>query len=143
MNIAKFLRTRILKNICELLFLWLGFTNVILNVACVLFVIEKQRIVYWSTFFVFLVICFFIFCFTSQYVFYLGNIPSLKAENYCISRRHRLRDQTNKQPLSNFEPPKSWKYKQLWGLKPDPSCLQKKLYFYWQVSIDLFPSIWY
>ena len=138
MNIAKFLRTRILKNICEGLFLWLGFTNVILNAACVLFVIEKQRIVC-----ILIYLFFYILCFTSQYVFYLGNIPSLKAENYCISRRHRLLDQTNKQPLSNFEPPKSWKYKQLWGLKPDPSCLQKKLHFYWQVSIYLFPSIWY
>ena len=30
---------------------------------------------------------------------------------------------TTKQPLSNFEPWKFWKYKQLWGLGPDPSCL--------------------
>ena len=31
--------------------------------------------------------------------------------------------QTTKQPLSNFEPWKSRKYKQLWGLWPDPSFL--------------------
>ena len=30
---------------------------------------------------------------------------------------------TTKQPLSNFEPWKSWKYKQLWGLGPTPSSL--------------------
>ena len=30
--------------------------------------------------------------------------------------------QTTKQPLSNFQPKKSWKYKQLWGLRPGPSC---------------------
>ena len=32
-------------------------------------------------------------------------------------------DQTAKQTLNNFEPIKPWKYKQLWGLTPDPSCL--------------------
>ena len=37
--------------------------------------------------------------------------------NYCIPRRHRLVGQTTKQPLSNFEPKKSWKYKQLWELR--------------------------
>ena len=35
--------------------------------------------------------------------------------------------QTTKQPLSNFELGKPWKYKQLWGLRPDPSCLWKKI----------------
>ena len=30
---------------------------------------------------------------------------------------------TTKQPLSNFEPKIFWKYKQLWELRPDPSCL--------------------
>ena len=31
---------------------------------------------------------------------------------------------TTKQPLSNFEPWKSWKYTQLLRLGPDPSCLK-------------------
>ena len=31
----------------------------------------------------------------------------------------------HKQPLCNYEPWKSWKYKQLGGLGPDPSCLLK------------------
>ena len=35
--------------------------------------------------------------------------------------------QTTKQLLTNFEPWKSWKNKQLWGLGPDPSCLYKKV----------------
>ena len=42
-----------------------------------------------------------------------------------IPRRHGLLGQTNKQPLSNFEPRKPWKYKQLWGLRPYPKCLCK------------------
>ena len=53
----------------------------------------------------------------------------MNLENYCIPRRHRLLGQTTKQPVSNFDPPKPWKYKQLWGLTPDPSCLSiKKVY---------------
>ena len=32
--------------------------------------------------------------------------------------------QTTKQLLGNFELWKPWKYKQLWGLGPDPSWLQ-------------------
>ena len=32
-------------------------------------------------------------------------------------------DQTAKQTLNNFEPIKPWKYKQLWGMTPDSSCL--------------------
>ena len=43
--------------------------------------------------------------------------------DYCIPCRHRLPCQTTKQPLGNFEPQKLWKYKQLWGLRSDPSCL--------------------
>ena len=43
--------------------------------------------------------------------------------NYCIPRRHRLLDQTTKQPLSNFEPIRPWKYKQLRELRPGHSCL--------------------
>ena len=39
--------------------------------------------------------------------------------NYCIFRRHKLLGQTTKHPLSNFKPKKYWKYKQLWGLRPD------------------------
>ena len=42
------------------------------------------------------------------------------------SRRHRLVGQTTKQPLSNFEAQKTLKYKQLSGLRLDPSCLLKK-----------------
>ena len=49
----------------------------------------------------------------------------LNPENYCIYLSHRLLGQTTKQPLSNFELQKPWKYKQLWGLGPDPSCLRK------------------
>ena len=45
--------------------------------------------------------------------------------SYCILRRHRLFGQTTKQPLNNFEPQKPWKYKQFWGLRPDPSSLEK------------------
>ena len=37
----------------------------------------------------------------------------MNPENYCIRRRHRLLGPTIKQPLSNFEPRKPWKYKQL------------------------------
>ena len=51
----------------------------------------------------------------------------MNLENYYIRRRHRLFGQTTKQPLNNFEPWKPWKYKQLWGLMPDPSCLEKKI----------------
>ena len=51
----------------------------------------------------------------------------LKPKNYCIPRRHRLIGQTTKQPSSNFEPRKPWKYKQFSGLRPDPSCLSVKL----------------
>ena len=32
-------------------------------------------------------------------------------------------DQATKQSLSNSEPWKPWKYKQIWGLGPEPSCL--------------------
>ena len=49
----------------------------------------------------------------------------LNFENYCISRCHKLFGQTTKQALNSFEPPKPWKYKQLWGMRPDPSCLWK------------------
>ena len=40
----------------------------------------------------------------------------LNIANYCISRRRRLLGETTKQPLSNFEPRKPWKCKQLSGL---------------------------
>ena len=50
----------------------------------------------------------------------------MNTENYCIPGRHRLLVQTIKQPLSNSEPQKSWKYKELWGLRPYPSYLQNK-----------------
>ena len=51
----------------------------------------------------------------------------MNLENYYIRRRHRLFGQTTKQPLNNFEPQKPWKYKQFWGLWPDPSCLENKI----------------
>ena len=31
--------------------------------------------------------------------------------------------QNTKQPLSNFKAQKTWKYKELWELSTDPSCL--------------------
>ena len=31
--------------------------------------------------------------------------------------------QTTRQSFSNFEPWKSWKYKQRWGLRPEPYCI--------------------
>ena len=34
-----------------------------------------------------------------------------------------LLGQTTKQTLSNIEPQNPWKYKQLWGLRPDSRCL--------------------
>ena len=40
---------------------------------------------------------------------------------------HKPLGQTTKQPLTNFEHQKPWKYKQLWGLKRDPCCLWKKI----------------
>ena len=43
--------------------------------------------------------------------------------NYYIPRRHSLLGQTTKLPLSNFEPKKSWKYKQPRELRPNLSCL--------------------
>ena len=42
---------------------------------------------------------------------------------HCILRRHGLLGETTKQPLTNFEPLKPWKYKQLWGLRPGPLTL--------------------
>ena len=51
----------------------------------------------------------------------------MNLENYYICHRHRLFGQTTKQPVNNFEPPKPWRYKQFWGLRPDPSCLEKKI----------------
>ena len=50
-------------------------------------------------------------------------MSTLNPENYCIIRRYRLLGQTTQQPLSNFDRQKAWKYKQLWGLRPDPSSL--------------------
>ena len=52
----------------------------------------------------------------------------MNLENYYgIRRRHRLFGQTTKQTLNNFELQKPWKYKQFWGLRPDPSCFEKKI----------------
>ena len=47
-------------------------------------------------------------------------------ENHCNTFKVCLFAQTSKQPISNFKPWKSWKGKQLWGLKRDPSLLQEK-----------------
>ena len=52
----------------------------------------------------------------------------MNLENYCIPHRHKLFGQTAKQPLNNFEPPKTWKYKQLWGVRPDPDLWGKIQY---------------
>ena len=49
-------------------------------------------------------------------------------KKYCIPRKQTLLGQTTKQPLSNFDLQKPWKYKQLWELKPDPKLLIKKVY---------------
>ena len=57
-------------------------------------------------------------------------MPILNLEKYRIPHRHMLFCQTSKKPLSNFEPQKLLKYKQLWGLSPDPSCLYKKVYLF-------------
>ena len=46
-----------------------------------------------------------------------------KSWNYCIPCRHGLLGHTTKQSLRNFEPKKPWKYKQVWGLRPDPGYL--------------------
>ena len=48
------------------------------------------------------------------------------AENHLNKLKMFVFGQTTKQILSTFEPWKSWKYRQLWGLGPDPSCLFKK-----------------
>ena len=51
----------------------------------------------------------------------------MNPENYCVPHRHRILGQTTRQPLINFETQEPWKYKPLWGLRPDPSCLLKKI----------------
>ena len=51
----------------------------------------------------------------------------MNLENYYICCRHRLFGQITKQTLNNFEPQKLWKYKQFWGLRPDPSCYEKQI----------------
>ena len=51
----------------------------------------------------------------------------MNLESYCIRSRHLLFGQTTKQPVNNFETQKPWKYKQFWGIRPDPSCLEKKV----------------
>ena len=56
--------------------------------------------------------------------FFLCNKHKIaKIANTALPCRHRLLGQNTKQQLSNFEPQKAWKYKQLWGLSPDPSYL--------------------
>ena len=53
----------------------------------------------------------------------------MNVENYCLFSyfKNRLFGQTTKQPLNNSEPQNPWKNKHLWGLRPDPSCLEKKI----------------
>ena len=46
-------------------------------------------------------------------------IAILNPENYIIPCRYWLLGKTTKQPLSNFDPQKLWKYKQGRGLSPD------------------------
>ena len=53
----------------------------------------------------------------------------MNTKNYCIPHRQRILDLTTKQPLSNSKPQKPWKYEQLWRLRPDPSCLYKKVFW--------------
>ena len=53
--------------------------------------------------------------------------------------------QTTRQPLRNFEPWKFWKYKQLGGLGPNPSCLSEKVYWEflkkkWYASRTVIPN---
>ena len=47
---------------------------------------------------------------------YWENSKISVSESYCIAGRHRLLGQTTKQPLTNSEPRKLLKYKQLSGL---------------------------
>ena len=47
----------------------------------------------------------------------------IKPKNLGKTQEKCLFGHTIKQLLSNFEPWKSWKYKQLWELGPNPSCL--------------------
>ena len=54
-------------------------------------------------------------------------IEYVNNESQKITETHLKICQTTKQPLSNFEPLKSWKYKQLWGLGRDPGYLYKKV----------------
>ena len=69
-----------------------------------------------------------------KYRFWILKILVLLADIDC------LLDQTTKQPLSNLEPRKPWTCKQLWGLRPDPSCLLKKLSViglaFWRFSLN-------
>ena len=44
-------------------------------------------------------------------------------KNHWNALKIYLLGQITKQLLSNFEPWKSWKYKQLLGVAPDPNCL--------------------
>ena len=53
----------------------------------------------------------------------------MNPESYCIPLRHRFLGLTTKQLWNNFEPQKPGKYKQFWRLTPDPSWLQRKVYF--------------
>ena len=46
---------------------------------------------------------------------------------YCIPCRHRLLGQTTKLLLNKSEAQKPWKFKQLWGLWPDPNYLLKRI----------------
>ena len=56
---------------------------------------------------------------------YWSGISISNPTDYCIPRRHRLLGQSTKHPLSNFEPLKPWKYKQLSGQRLDAKFLSK------------------
>ena len=59
-------------------------------------------------------------------------------KNYWNTVKNILFGQSTKQPLNNLETRKSWKYKWLLGLDPDPSCLYKKECITVNLSVKLF-----
>ena len=60
----------------------------------------------------------------------------MNPENYRVPRRQRLLDQNTEERLSNSEPQKPWKYKQPWGLRPDPKLPCTNLQIICLVKID-------
>ena len=60
----------------------------------------------------------------------------MNPENYRVPRRQRLLGQITEERLSNSEPQKLWKYKQPWGLRPDPKLPCTNLQIICLVKID-------